>query len=229
MKIIAIGDLHGLDTWKYVPTDSADKIVFMGDYFDSFTIPAYKQIQNFIDILAFKQSFPDRVVLLLGNHEYHYLGGVGEQYAGFQTLHQVDIRERLHYALDNDLIQMCFKFDDVLFTHAGVTKTWCRTNSVDIDNIDDSINQLLRYKPKSFKFTSDRNFSNYGDDIEQSPIWVRPNSLDKNQLDNFFQVVGHTQQGTIHITPHVALIDAMPSNEYFIWNDGKKSVGVLKK
>lgn len=37
MKHIAIGDLHGRDTWQQVDTKLYDKVIFLGDYADSMT------------------------------------------------------------------------------------------------------------------------------------------------------------------------------------------------
>ena len=48
MKIIAIGDIHGRSIWKnIVSANSYDKVVFLGDYFDSFDIHTLDQIDNF--------------------------------------------------------------------------------------------------------------------------------------------------------------------------------------
>ena len=47
-KTIYIGDIHGLDIWNEIVAkhDDADNIVFIGDYFDSFDIPAVVQLDN---------------------------------------------------------------------------------------------------------------------------------------------------------------------------------------
>ena len=44
-KTIYIGDIHGRDVWEEIVEkhDDADNIVFIGDYFDSFDIPAVVQ------------------------------------------------------------------------------------------------------------------------------------------------------------------------------------------
>ena len=52
MKTIVIGDIHGRDVWKkIVEHENADKVIFIGDYFDSFDIPSSDQINNFLDII----------------------------------------------------------------------------------------------------------------------------------------------------------------------------------
>lgn len=43
MKHIVIGDLHGKDIWQTIDFTQYEKVVFLGDYVDSFTI----QIKRF--------------------------------------------------------------------------------------------------------------------------------------------------------------------------------------
>ena len=75
MKTILMGDIHGHDSWKQIISQEqdADRFIFVGDYFDSFTIPGATQIQNFQDIIEFKETGGKSVILLIGNHDYHYL------------------------------------------------------------------------------------------------------------------------------------------------------------
>src|SRR5690606_36257111 len=181
MKTIAIGDIHGDSSWKkIVEKHPDDKIVFIGDYFDSFNIPAYTQKENFKDIIEFKKANEKRVTLLFGNHDYHYLPNISDRYSGYQELQQIDIqillKENLH------LMQMCYIQDNFIFSHAGVTKTWTENNNIG-KNIERDINNLFKYKPNAFKFTMGKHHSVYGDDVEQSPIWVRPYSLRKDRMN----------------------------------------------
>ena len=69
MKTISIGDIHGRDIWKNVNPSKYDKIIFVGDYVDSFTISNTTILNNLLDIIEFKKSFKNKVILLLGNHD----------------------------------------------------------------------------------------------------------------------------------------------------------------
>jgi predicted phosphodiesterase len=230
MKIIIIGDIHGLDKWQWIVANeiTCDKIVFVGDYFDSLTLSATQQKHNFKNIVEFKKTNPDKVILLFGNHDFHYLSvAVNEQYSGFQYHHMMDIQQLLNQAINDDIIQMCFKYDNLLMTHAGVTKTWCKNKNVDIDNIDTSINDIFKFTPKAFKFTMGKYFSPYGDDVEQSPIWVRLRSLLEDKVDGYKQIVGHTQQHGIDISGNVIIVDALDVGEYLIYEDSKFRVGKI--
>ena len=55
MKTIIIGDIHGRDTWKQIVEQEQDahRIVFLGDYFDSFDIKGVEQLHNFNEIIKF--------------------------------------------------------------------------------------------------------------------------------------------------------------------------------
>ena len=54
-KIVVIGDIHGHDSWKKLIelNPDATEFVFIGDYFDSFSIPHVEQIYNYKEIIAF--------------------------------------------------------------------------------------------------------------------------------------------------------------------------------
>lgn len=237
MRIVAIGDIHGRDSWKHIvrleSKNPFDYIVFVGDYFDSREgILPQQQKDNFKEIIQFKNQNKDKVILLLGNHDYHYLRTTKETYSGFQQFQKTDISELLHDAIDNGLIEICFQIENILFSHAGITKTWCLNNNIDFDDIENSINELFIYKPNSFKFTLGNNFSTTGDDIEQSPIWVRPYSLNKDCLNGYIHVVGHTAQDEIVITDNIVLIDVLhKSIEYLVIDNLKfriKKINVIK-
>lgn len=200
MKIIALGDTHGRENWKAITRkNDFDKVIFIGDYFDSHEgVSPKQQKENFKDIIAFKKANPNKVILLIGNHDFQYLKTSNETYSQFQPLHKADIQGLLHKAIDENLMQMCYAYKDILFTHAGVTKTWCKANNVDLSNIQQSINDLFKNKPNAFRFTSGKNGNRNGDDITQSPIWVRPKSLYMDKIPNYtWQACGHTTMDTI--------------------------------
>lgn len=231
MRIIAIGDTHGRTDWKRVVGGEAafDKVVFIGDYFDTHEdIGPTQQKDNFREILEFKAANMDRVVLLFGNHDYHYLRTTNETYSGYQQWHKTDIQELLHPAINAGLLQMCYSHENLLFSHAGVTKTWLKNNWTNpILSVESIVNDLFRFRPNTFKFTPGKNRCNYGDDITQSPIWVRPESLFRDMLDGYIQVVGHTTRDRIEVGGDVILIDTLgTSGEYLVWDDFKVSAQV---
>jgi len=222
MKIIALGDTHGRTIWKDIvakETD-ADKMVFNGDYFDSRErISPEDQVSNFKEILEFKRSNPDKVVLIIGNHDFHYMNGVNETYSNFQYHNVKEINEILEDALSDKSLQMCFVHDKYVFTHAGVTNTWCLTHNVNRlpNKLQDSINDLFYSNKMPFYFQMGHNYSQSGDDITQSPLWVRLPSLFQDGLDGYTFVVGHSTLKELTITDRMIGIDTLGvTGEYLI-------------
>lgn len=227
MRIIALGDTHGREDWKKITAgEDFDHVVFIGDYFDTHErISPKQQEENFKDLVAYKRANRDRVILLFGNHDYHYLRASTEHFSGYQAAHAADFTQLLEAAIAEGLLQMCFVHRQFLFTHAGVTKTWCRGNNIDLTGIDTAINNLFRQRPAAFRFTPGSNRSPYGDDVTQSPIWVRPESLYEDAVDGYIQVVGHTTQRRLIVQPPVVLIDTLgTSGEYVSVTDGKLAI-----
>jgi hypothetical protein len=225
-KIIALGDVHGLNKWQEIIKQPFSKVIFLGDYFDSFEVPFEQQLENFKNILAFKYGSPDKVVLLLGNHDYQYLSYVGEHYSGYQADKKSKISSLLELAIEDGMLQACYSYKNWVFTHAGITKTWLRNSGGNIKTIEDSVNRIFLDYPRSFCFIEGKNHSNYGDDVTQSPFWVRPKSLLEDKIVGFKQVVGHTHQKHIQITDDIFFIDTLePGNEYLIINNDKPEIG----
>ena len=50
MKIVVVGDIHGHNSWKKIlETEEAwNKVIFLGDYVDSFTVSSKEQRDNFL-------------------------------------------------------------------------------------------------------------------------------------------------------------------------------------
>ena len=197
-KTVILGDTHGRDCWKQiVASESPDRVIFIGDYFDSFDNTAVEQMHNFQEIIDWKQSGQSEVIMLIGNHDYHYMRGVTQYYSGYQSGARPAI-EQLLYENKNH-IQMAYGMNGFIFTHAGVSSDWLKIHGYDNEsNLIDWINDMWKYKPNVFGFAGR---DPYGDSTISSPIWIRPHSLQKANRDTlrdqFIQVVGHTTQGKI--------------------------------
>ena len=232
-KLIGVGDTHGRDTWKQVvKNESFNKFIFIGDYFDThYDITPEQQIQNFKDIVEFKKQNLDKVVLLIGNHDFHYMPcctSIGECYSGFQSKYAFEIQQLLEE--NKEYLQMCYVHNSILFSHAGVSKTWLTNQGYTDENVEAFINILFNTKPEAFMFTPKRWGSNYGDCITQTPIWIRPDSLVSDKLDEFTMVVGHTSVNNIDVSNKfgVILIDVLStSKEYLIIENNEFSVGKI--
>ena len=236
-KIIAIGDIHGRDTWRQMvdANPDADLYIFVGDYFDSFHIDIMTQMHNFRDIIAFKKENPDKVITLLGNHDFHYTSGCIGTYSGFHHSLLFNMKLELDQLIRDGVLIMAYQIDKYLFTHAGVTKTFCKEWEIDIDNLVESLNDHLIHKPMVFNFRPGVRYSAYGDDITQGPLWVRPNSLIEDGLD-YVHVVGHTEKMAIETILDdngygCIIIDAQQYGKYLellVPDDGDIQVNIKK-
>jgi len=202
MKTIVLGDTHGRSNWKLaIHQDKPDRVIFIGDYFDSFEISGVDQIHNFKEIIHYKESNPQvEVILLIGNHDHHYFPEIGYNgTSGFQS----GIYPSITQAIDENRhhLQMAYGFEEYLFTHAGVSPVFMDEvfgpNGWSKENVVVDLNELFKYKPKAFEFNG---FDPYGDNTTQTPIWIRPGSLmsinkkhEKGLKKDYIQIVGHTQ------------------------------------
>jgi UDP-2,3-diacylglucosamine pyrophosphatase LpxH len=197
-KTVILGDTHGRPHWKHiVASESPDRVIFIGDYFDSFDNTAVEQMHNFKEIIDWKQSGQSEVIMLIGNHDYHYMRGVSQYYSGYQSGARPAIEQLLYE--NRQHMQMAYGMGEFIFSHAGVSSDWLKIHGYDNEsNLIDWINDMWKYKPNVFGFAGR---DPYGDSKISSPIWIRPYSLqaaNRDTLrDQFIQVVGHTTQGKI--------------------------------
>jgi len=245
MKTIVLGDTHGRSTWKLaIHQDQPNRVIFIGDYFDSFEISGVEQIDNFKQIIQYKESNPQiEVVMLIGNHDHHYFPETG--YTGTSG-YQAGVGHSITQVIDENRhhLQMAYGFGDYLFTHAGVSPVfmdrvfgkddWSK-ESVVVD-----LNELFKYKPKVFEFSG---LEPSGDNAMQTPIWIRPRSLmhankthEKGLKKDYIQIVGHTQMKKLDLTGsdkftggRYYFIDTMDSSgEYLIIQDNNITVNSVK-
>lgn len=235
-KTIVLGDIHGRNIWKEIVfQEKPDRVIFIGDYFDSFTISSLEQQYNFKEIIEFKEKNECEVILLIGNHDFHYYPG-GETYSGFQHGASPAIRALLKE--NEHHLQMCYQLDNVLFTHAGIGHDWLVTQNkyeqgVDPGTIADYVNAIWKHQPNQFTFYG---FDSYGDSFTQTPIWIRPRALMAGNKDTFLkeeyiQVVGHTAVKRIDIAGNSTgnryyLIDTFDtSGQFLIYENGEFRLG----
>jgi hypothetical protein len=199
MKLVAIGDIHGRNIWQQiVEQEQPNTVVFVGDYFDSHDTPGVDQMYNFKNIIQWKLDNPQcKVIMLVGNHDYHYMPECrNETYSGFQEVLYFEIARLLEE--NRHHLQMAFKYDDLVFSHAGVSPEFLLDNNWGDQDMVEFINDLWYFRPHKFRFAhSEYEYSDqYGDNTFQSPLWIRPKSLMKACQDikkTMIQVVGHTE------------------------------------
>lgn len=192
MKTIVIPDVHGTNTWErqIELVKDVEKIVFLGDYVDSFDVPNFQILDNFTNIIRFKQENPEKVVLLLGNHETSYLYmEYGFSCSGFRQDIAFDIKDLL--TVNIDLFQNAYQENKIIFTHAGVHDGWFKYNFKG-DYSKNIAEQLNNPKNQSqFLALHDVGRLRGGDKKVGGIFWCDKSEL-KKPLKGFTQVVGHT-------------------------------------
>ena len=244
-KTLVLGDTHGRSNWKLaIHQEQPDRVIFIGDYFDSFEFSGVEQIDNFKQIIQYKENNPQvEVVLLIGNHDHHYFPEIG--YTGTSG-YQSGIAPSITQVIDENRhhLQMAYGFDKYLFTHAGVSPVFMDQvfgeNDWTIENVVVDLNELFRYKPKAFEFNG---FDAYGDNTTQTPIWIRPRSLmqankkhTKSLKKDYIQIVGHTGMKRLDLTGsdkftggRYYFIDTMETTgEYLVIQENNLTVNSVK-
>ena len=133
-KFVIVPDVHGEDFWKEAIDLVAAKnykAIFLGDYFDSYrNIPRDKELKNFQEILDFKEADPDKVTLLLGNHDIAYmlLKDCSRQAtdSDFISINNIlwDNIEKLALTCKIKVSHVDGSSQKVLCSHAGITDAW---------------------------------------------------------------------------------------------------------
>lgn len=200
MKAIAVGDLHGKRDWETIDPTACDRIIFLGDYVDAFVVPDGPMRENLENLIAFKKKFPEKVILLIGNHDLQYLEWPEPAFicSGFRPQMQTILTAI--FQENRELFQVAYQIKNYLFTHAGLTKQFYEQNKRMFDfyypDGGDFAHQLnaiqdhglMKEKRKLHNVGYDRGGKGLG-----GITWVDKNEFnEKNLLPGIHQIVGHT-------------------------------------
>lgn len=227
MKILVIGDIHGRTIWEKIVDkhfNEVDKIIFLADYFDSRDGYKSKEIvENFRKIMLLRKQNPNKVVTLLGNHDlFQYCFG-NNACSGYrdEIYFKLQQGKELEDLIKDKTLRIAYQYENFLFTHAGVSKTFYNKLEFKEDSVADTLNMYLDNKPNVFRFSELDYRSMVGEHIAQSPIWIRPYSLSRDKLEGYIHVVGHTHVENIDDTSYedVVLCDSLGNRNYLIIDD----------
>jgi len=198
MKIVFIPDIHGEPVWKKVVERECDMFVFLGDYFDSFTVNNEDQIENFKELLYFGENNKEKSVFLLGNHDIHYILWNTEYFdrmrgSGFtpSRLHIVNQLYREH----EHLFKIAYQKGTLLATHAGLRQDYYDSELKAIHkrykeyNYADLLNMLwVSRSERLMRIGRSRS----GVDRWGGVFWCDKSELIYSPLKGITQVVGHS-------------------------------------
>jgi predicted phosphodiesterase len=198
MKIVTIGDIHGKNVWKKIVDDNpADKIIFVGDYVDDFVHSNVKILSNLKDIIDFKANNPDKVILLLGNHDFQYLFFPEYRCQGFRAEAYPDLYDAFYK--NRDLFQIAWSYNKFLWTHAGVNEIWYEKHLKGSKNIVEDLNDMIMTRPGRDALGSEIGKRGMFSSGFGSPLWSDKKETLKFPIDGWHQIVGHTRVDMITI------------------------------
>jgi hypothetical protein len=190
------GDIHGLSYWKDAVAENPDyRFLFLGDYLDPYkNIPHNVLIDNLKEIIQLKRNRGDEVILLLGNHDLHYLFLDIYPCCRFDD----EIEEAAHalFSENKHLFKYAFQEENYIFTHAGISEKWFFDDfgGDPKKNIADQLNNHDRdQRPALFRCGALRG----GDRSAIGGIlWADIDELN-DPLPRYTQIVGHNRVGKI--------------------------------
>lgn len=200
MTILTVSDIHGRSVWKEINTDNYDQIVFLGDYIDSYVFDDEVIYNNLIDIIELKRTQPDKIVLLIGNHDAQYIHFPHYRCSGFRPAAQPalsDVFEKYER-----LFQIAYQRGAYLFTHAGVTNRWLahllentENNSLTVTpdyDLAELLNDVHQRSMSCRNLLFEVGPRRGGFDPVGGPIWADRQETKADYLVGFHQIVGHT-------------------------------------
>lgn len=206
--MIIIPDIHGRKFWKDAISlrEDNEKVIFLGDYVDPYKwedISSEQVINNLKEIIEFKKSNMDSVILLIGNHDYSYINRLAAE-CRFDYKNADEIQSLFMY--NKDLFQ--FGYYEVIegvmhtFTHSHILTNWVNYyNDVFEDynkvTVIDKVNQLWKdcdYKTLG-RILNCISFERGGNKQFGSMIWADVCEFDPYAYQSVdYSIFGHSQQ-----------------------------------
>ena len=207
-KILIVPDVHGRSFWHKAEEliNEVDKVVFLGDYLDPYSyegITFDMAMEEFHKILKFAES--DKVILLVGNHDMHYIRTDFMDCSRMNRLQRQDIHEL--YMKHLDKFNLIYKIEDKwLCSHAGVYSDWMEMCYFTLETLEDFQQFLKDNNEPSLECLS---YYRGGWNRTGSCIWADIRESDRYELlPGFKHIVGHTQLNEEpYITDSVACLD----------------------
>jgi predicted phosphodiesterase len=198
-KVLFISDTHGNSGWEQLVKDGLKhfyKIVFLGDYVDSFDISHGAQLYNLNAICALARKKPEEVTLLMGNHDYAYYQHF-DDISGKQYMYAHEYEKMFK---DNiDLFKIAWGYTNektkkyTLATHAGLTNNYYKffiqqTEYKDLP-IHEALNKMKDARDLLWAVGPAR-----GGRGTPGPLWADYTEVLDDPYLGINQVFGHTPQ-----------------------------------
>ena len=217
-KVLFIGDIHGLSEWDNIAIGGLKqfyKIVFLGDYVDSFHVRPVEQLHNLKNLCTFIRKNKDQVTALLGNHDYAYVYNY-PYISGHQAAHAHEYRQIFQDNIDLFKIAWGYQSDTskqyTLATHAGLTQSFWNQFVLPEFKEGKWLNQITEgKKPEDLPVHEALNYLQDKGDIlwkvgqmrggwgTPGPLWADYMELLEDPYEGINQVFGHTPKASITV------------------------------
>lgn len=201
-----IPDVHGRSFWRRAVQDASEDgtVIFLGDYLDPYPweeITPGDATRMLQEIIALKMARPDRVVLLLGNHDMGYLNPDINfcRRDHFGAMRNQDLLEK-----NLDLFQIThvetLGHHPMLFSHAGIGTSWLDRHRDMLGNgpfnpgiLNDMLHDSGR-REALYGALSEAAFFRGGEQPTGSPIWADVNEYLEGEglLPGYIHLFGHS-------------------------------------
>ena len=200
-EILIVPDVHGRNFW--LPAlDYQGEVIFLGDYTDHYPqedVTEEDAYQGLLKIVEFKRQNPDRVTLLIGNHEMHYCerrfaaGRFDEDY--YPKYHEILTGEET-----KGFFQICKQVDKYLFIHAGIMKDWYDRHYNEFKDLGETLEEQLTnvFFQKMRVYYEASHYRGDWNDFG-SPLWADYREFGDEKepfAPGIIQIIGHTQLTT---------------------------------
>ncbi len=199
-RIRYVGDIHGqLDKLEQA-LDFPGKVIFVGDFVDSYRTTVADQILCIERVL--QSIAAGHAEAVFGNHEMSYLNPLF-RCSGWNSATE----ERFNSGL-GDRIRAAFKpfiwENDVLVTHAGITKGLWEDYNLSKENLAQTLTEWYHHidSPYYQVGRARGGWKKYG-----GPLWCDWSEF--KPVEGLTQVVGHSRGSGIRVKDHSYCIDVL--------------------
>ena len=238
-KILILPDIHGRKFWlePCFHEEEFDKIVFLGDYVDPYTsiegITKAEALDNFKEILKFKDKTGEKTIMLLGNHDLSYIErSMPKCRYDYENGEEISALFEDYQESLNIGYECMMNGKHYIFTHCGIEMDWLYYSNLDGSIEEDKLSIVslinkLYHTDRETALGALGCISYYrgGCDTYSSCVWGDVREFDNymrhhdnKPIDNAYQIFGHTMLETPIICDKYACIDA---KQAFILEDNK--------
>ena len=216
--MIIVPDIHGRNFWQdAVKAESTETMVFLGDYTDPYPnegIASEKGLEALISVLRIKAAQPERITLLLGNHDLSYISEFlpkcRHDYEHHDTICQLIMDNLDCFDIAHEVIAANRR---IVFSHAGIHPLWLKAHEMCTGIIPEgqecsALNESF-HNGSLYPALGNVTWHRGGSDEFGSCVWADVNEHIESDihLSGCYQIFGHTKMVEPIIERNFACLD----------------------